>query len=68
MVTHWNRFPREVVNTSLIFTYHLWRYSGPNWTRSWATCSIWPCFGQGTNYTISRGTFHCQPFCDAVML
>ena len=25
----------------------LWRYSRPTWTRSYATCCRWPCFGRG---------------------
>jgi len=25
----------------------LWRYSRPAWTRSYAACSRWPCFGRG---------------------
>ena len=25
----------------------LWRYARPAWTRSYAACAAWPCFGRG---------------------
>jgi len=26
---------------------HLWRYSNPIWTRSWAACLSWPSWSSG---------------------
>jgi len=41
LTEHWTGCPGRL--WSLI----LWRYSRPTWTRSYAACCRWPCFGRG---------------------
>lgn len=44
------------------------RYWKPVWTRSWATCSGWSCFGQGLDQVISQGAFLPQLIPDSEWL
>lgn len=40
VVKHWHCLPQE---TERLWSLHHWRYSKPDWTQPWASCSSWLC-------------------------
>lgn len=53
-----------------LWSLHLWRWSKPSWTQSWAICSRWLCLSRWvqTKWNLSRGPFQTQPFCGSCHL
>ena len=50
--------------TARLWSFQPWRYSKPDWTRSWKTCSSWPCFVQ--EQVQPDKLQRSQWFCDSV--
>ena len=47
----------------------LWRYSRPAWTKSWAACSGWPCFGRRVGLDDPQRSLSTPTvLCDSVIL
>ena len=64
LTEHWTGCPGRL--WSLI----LWRYSRPTWTRSYAACCRWPCFGRGVELDDPQRSLPTPTilwFCDSVI-